>query len=505
MKPGSVLLVNPNTNESYRHRKNTYEHLGLSYLSSYLRSKGVAVDILDARAEWLSLDNSIAFATQVAPEFIGFSLFSGNAANWVWKFSKKIREILPESTLIAGGYYPTLQTDLVFSFIPEIDIVVFGEGEQSLEEIISHKRENRDLSDILGIAYRNAVRDIIHNERRNPIRNLDELPFPHRYIETQEFFVEGSRGCYWKCSFCAVNPTLHPGSKSVWRYRTAESMVEELALLRQRYPEKSTFRFIDCDFLGAPKIQERNSEFARLAKERLPGIDFSIETSVRNINDATIPLLLSLKDAGLSEIYVGIESGSDSILARMRKGYDSKRATHAIAILEKLGIFYKMGFMMFTPWTTERSIEENIAFLRNLSFLDLHYLFGRMDVIPGTPAMKTSGNIFPNDGELHGYYTYENEDRIESLKNFCNHFSEVEKELMGEIFNAYEKIRFSFRRGDWEIIHLGQKLRNVVLDIFEYAYREVNRKIPFDIVAKQIRENFLPVVRIIGSEASLRQ
>ena len=494
METGKPLIINPNTQESKRHQKNKYEHLGLAYLAAHLEHKGILVDILDSRAEELSMKESIEYLKQKTRSLVGFSIFSADALEWVSEFSKQVKEISPTTLTVVGGYYPSLETKKTLSEATNIDIAILGEAELTLEEVINVTNLNGDYTNIRGIAYRKNTQ-IIKTSPRSLIQNLDDLAFPKRYLTgNQEWFMEGSRGCFGKCTFCAVNPSFSD-NQSIWRHRSAKNIIEEMKSLLQHNPSMNKFRFIDCDFLGSQSMKERNLEFADLVSKQLPTVDLVIETSVRNISEKNRELIQSLKHAGLSEVYVGIESGSNEILKKMQKGNNAHKAIEAIRVLEDVGVFYKIGFMMFTPWSTADSIRENLEFLKNLSFLDLHYLFGTMDVIPGTPAMNCSGEIFYNETKNHGYYSYRNIPPVENLKMFCSYFSQNYSEFMEEIFDIYENNRFKYRSGNTDIIYKARELSSIVIEIFKYFFENVCDEKNFNSLAESCLKRYGPKIK----------
>lgn len=304
--------------------------------------------------------------------------------------------------------------------IPNADSVVRGEGEQTLLELASNVVYGKDLADVEGIVYR--TRDGIQiNDRRDKIRDLDKLPFPEHYgarYHLTEFAIEGSRGCYCKCSFCAIDPFIQAESPSMrWRSRTPANIVEEIKDTKKRYPDVDLYRFIDADFIGAPRHVDRLRDFIRELGTSGEEIGFIIDSRTNEVINIPREVWRDLRDVGLREVYLGVETAVPEIKRMMRKGATIENDRKAIATLNDLGIRTRFGWMMITPWTTEEDIENNARVLRTLGFARLDKYFQEMNLIPGTDAMeltRKTASIWP-DGDTD-YFTYEVPARIDNLR-----------------------------------------------------------------------------------------
>jgi len=496
------VLVNPNTGGSYRNANMQNEYPGLGYLSASLRSVGLPPQIIDSRLSNLSAESTIVEVMKISRKLVGIAMFTENAVPWVRRLTAAVKEESPGTHVVLGGYYPTLQTERALDMVTDADSVVRGEGELTLMELAQRINEGEEWRTTSGIAFRGQDNSVRYTEAREPVRNLDSLPYPDRYADEDqinEILMEGSRGCFNRCVFCALRPFIAPpDSSTAWRGRSPEHIVGEMRILLKEYPSVKRFRFIDPCFFGSGAMTGRNMELARLIREKVTGAELVVEGRVVDIRESTRPLLKELKRAGLKEMYVGLEAGSEKILKKMKKGFRREQALESLRILEKEGIFYEFGFMMFTPWTTEADMDDNISFLQQTGFLDLHLLFRQMDVIPSTDAMKKSGKLIPKGGS--GYFTYENVPPVEDLKNFAKIFESSQRRFFEDMFGIYDRIRIAYEAGNEGIIGISKEFNDLIIGIFTYCRDNLNKCNGHEALAADCVRKYGPLVKNIDEK-----
>jgi anaerobic magnesium-protoporphyrin IX monomethyl ester cyclase len=384
-----VLLVNPNVPGNYRKAKIATANLGLAALSAYLKRENAAeVHISDARFWGATTQLVCEKIEEMRPHLIGISMLVDESSQWTEELLQFVKKKHPSIPIIVGSYFPTLLPEAVLGKFPQIDAAVLGEGEQTLSEIVECLQKGVDWKNVPGLAYRQDQK-VVFSPVRELHENLDDLPFPDRYMiegdcRDIEVMLEGTRGCLFTCSFCAVHPFLQRNKGSRLRLRSAESIFAEIDMLCHLHPSLQCFRFVDPDFIS-PDTQERAGVFARLMKNNSRKVHFMMDTRITSIRP-NIALLERLKEVGLYRLYLGIESGSEKVLKKMRKGITKEETIDAITMLQNLGIDYSYGFMMITPWTLEEDIEDNIDLLRKIGRIEFRSLFHEMTLIPGTKA-----------------------------------------------------------------------------------------------------------------------
>lgn len=441
---GNVMLVSPNTLGSYRSANVNDENLALGYLAAVLERHGYQVEIIDARMSQLSPESVAERIRGVQPFFLGISTISEESVPWIDALGKLLNSPSYLRHVCMGGYYPSLQPETVLQRLPFVNSVARGEGELTVVDLAERIRLGKNWDEVENIATRSTNGSVKINSRRPVIADLDTLPFPKRYADqnSTEIVIEGSRGCFGRCTFCAVGPHFDAGSRQIWRGRSPEHIVSEILQLRRIFPDNVRYRFIDPDFFGsASRVHsERTLKLASLIQEQVPGIELYAEARVTDIRRKDV--LEALKKAGLKEIYLGIESGSEKILTHMGKNASVSDTVNATRLLEELGINYQYGYMMVTPWTEYQDVLDSLALLRIIGRVQFDKLFNELYLIPGTVLVEMVGercHLIREEGT--GYYFYETNQLVKNIRAFGIAFETVHKTFAKSLWFLYKDVQ----------------------------------------------------------------
>ncbi|EGW39401.1 radical SAM protein [Desulfosporosinus sp. OT] len=396
-----LLLEHPRTIRSERCNDIANTPLASCLLSGYtagmLISEGHEVEVIEGFLEGLDYQEIERRVKVFEPEIIGVHMVYHWQTDMVlYDFLHKVKAERLASYITAYGYYPTTDFEDVLLQCPDIDSVVLGEPELTFAQLVKAVSCEDCLENMLGLAQRDDSGTIVAM-RRELIGDLDALPFPVRtkaLFRLPEINLQGSRGCYGGCTFCYINPFYGQGSQ--WRGRTPENIIAEIDELIARHQIKS-FYFTDPNFFGpGERGQRRALHLAALIKSR--NVKFGIEARVNDIHDDTVKALV---EAGLNNILIGLESGSDRSLQRINKLTTVAQNEKAIRILRKYGIEPSVGFIMFEPDSFLEDIRVNFEFLkRNDLVKDLsitaNVLYHHLIVLKGTRAhrdLKAAGRL----------------------------------------------------------------------------------------------------------------
>jgi anaerobic magnesium-protoporphyrin IX monomethyl ester cyclase len=250
---------------------------------------------------------------------------------------------LPEETLDRGR---------------SVDIAVMGEGEDTLAELVATVEKGADLSEVDGIAYRAEDR-IKVNRPREMRANIDDFPLPARDLIRLKDYRDPvkkkpigtmitSRGCVFGCAYCASSRMM--GGR--FRARSPISIVDEMEVLIGMGVED--IEFIDDIFVLDRK---RASEIAKEIVRR--GLDIGFTASSR-VDTISRPLLSELKGAGLTSLYLGIESGSQRILDLMGKRTTLAQVHDAVRTAKELDVNVVGSFILGYPGETLGEMDETI-------------------------------------------------------------------------------------------------------------------------------------------------
>ena len=277
-------------------------------------------------------------------------------------------------------------------------------------ELLENLSGDRSLESIRGLSYlRNGK--VVVNEPRPLIEDLDSLPFPAR-DELPGAFERGgcitlvtSRGCYAACKYCSIRAFYDGLPGSNWRGRSAENVLKELEEVVGRFGLRKV-KFEDANIFGpGEKGRERVINLARGILEKDLGLYFRFECRTEKVEEEVFGLL---KEAGLEEVFIGVESFIPRVLDSMNKGSSVEENIKALEVLSRLGIRTGIGFIAFEPDTTLDEFFTNIEMVKKYIFPLRKKLgfyidpFGRLQVFAGTEIHRELLEAGAVSGEMFG-------------------------------------------------------------------------------------------------------
>jgi anaerobic magnesium-protoporphyrin IX monomethyl ester cyclase len=341
------------------------DNLGLRYLMSAVNSAGHVADIVTYQSDPEPLLQQVRAQ---APDLVGFSLIFQYMAPDFARVIGALREAGVSAHITMGGHYPSFDYGEVLARMPGLDSVVRYDGELTLVDLLHRLAGREDWRAIEGIAFRRADGTVHSNPLREPIADLDELPWPNRASIDYEGHpfptasILGSRGCPWNCSFCSIRPFYENQGGKLRRLRSPERVVDEMLDLFETR-SVSTFLFQDDDFLATGKrAREWAGTIADLIRERGYGGRLAFKLSCRS-DEVEEQSMRRLMAGGLTHVYMGVESGDEIGLSNMNKMLRPETHLRAGRLLKELGLSFDFGFMLMDPSSTFESIRNNIAFL----------------------------------------------------------------------------------------------------------------------------------------------
>ena len=372
--------------------------LGLMYLGSALKKKNCKIKILDLRLKKNAYSCLNETIKKFKPDIVGIGLLTVESKS-AHQIVKDVKAIDPDLMVIFGGPHCEAEPDLILKD-NNIDILVIGEGENTVCELIDVFKYNGLLDKVNGIAYRDNGKTI-KNRPREPIEDLNSLKLDYDLINVEDYFhfssshdylpsskrflpIFTSRGCPFECVYC------HNIFGKKIRYMSAERVFTEIEFLYKKYNVEE-FHFLDDSF--NIDINRAKRIFDLICDSGMNvGITFPNGIRTDFIDEE---LIHKMKKAGVYRVALGIESASERIIKMINKKSDINEIKVVTKKLNSSKISTGGFFMLGFPTETREEISNTINFACSLDLTTAIFSF----VIPN-PGTKLWEKIHNNDRNL---------------------------------------------------------------------------------------------------------
>ena len=436
--------------------KNTvYPPYGAMYIASALMQKGYKPKILDADAQRITNKEIIREVKRDNPRYIGFSGIIATSYKYIKELSMELRRALPDRIQILGGGLASAAEPVLKN--TSIDVIVSGEGDATIVELLDCLEKKNNLAGVSGIYYRKD-RSSVYTGKRPLIGNLDTLPYPaFDLIDMDKYLPDGrkfirffttkfndkrlyerrrkrrmvtiptSRGCFNECSFCF---RAYPGL----RVHSVNYVFDFIEYCIEKF-NAGFFTFGDECF--APN-KARNWEFINEFKKRDLNIIFRI-LGMR-VDTVDPDILRAYKEIGCWMIEYGFESGSQKMLNIINKGVTVKQNKNAAAWTKEAGICTSPAFVLGMPGETNETVQETVTFLNSLNFDFKLYQWKYAIPIPGSRLYDFSKitGIIENEDEYLSSLAGEAADGAFSL-NLTDEADEIVAGWAEKLKNAQDR------------------------------------------------------------------
>jgi anaerobic magnesium-protoporphyrin IX monomethyl ester cyclase len=373
--------------------------LGLLYIAAVLDREGYDTEILDAFVADFPLQK-VGDVTEVGmtydrlreeiqqkkPRIVGIANPFTSQVEHAVSVSDIVKEVDSSIVTVVGGPHVTVVPTEFLEDAKNVDIAVIGEGEQTMLDIVRVFEGKKKIEDVQGIAHR-IDEKVVLNSPRPFNENLDELPYPAYHLVDMEQYLDPkrieyrsfqkralsmitSRGCPFNCSFCSVH--LHMGK--TFRAHSVDYVVDHIEHVVKKYRVKTIY-FEDDNLTF--NIERFEAICDKIIEK---DIKFQWETpnGVR-ADYLTLDLLKKMKKSGCQSVFVGIESGDQSVLDNIiGKSLKLKNVIKFAEMCKKIGLktgaFYVIGF----PGETKESMKNTVDFalmLKRKFDVGMHLMF----------------------------------------------------------------------------------------------------------------------------------
>ena len=360
--PPETISLESSVPKALEGGKGYYPKLGLLYVAAYYeRETGNTATFIDCPPENVSEEDMLARVREVKPDMVAMSIMTFNLLDAL-RTAMVLKKENPNIKICLGGPHVNLYPKETLDQ-PEIDYVVFGEGEKIFTRLVlALENGNEPLSSINGLGWKQDNTSNI-NPAETELLDLDELPFPARHLvdvssyqhiigEGRQFFtIQATRGCPAACTFCDIR-------KTKFRIRSPESVVNEIEELVKMGVDD--LFFVDDTIT----IDKKNVlAICKLIVDRGIKINFKISARVDTINKEVVA---ALKKAGCYRIHFGIESATPKHLQYLQKGQSLEKVERAVKMTREAGIGFFAYMMIGIPHETKEEMFATVDFAKKL-------------------------------------------------------------------------------------------------------------------------------------------
>ncbi|MBU3917189.1 B12-binding domain-containing radical SAM protein, partial [bacterium] len=410
-----ILLVNPPIWHKLDANPYKCPPITLMYLLNYIKKFNYSGKILDLAFIQNYKDYYSKYLRQNKFQIIGFTGITLQRFD-VLDLIKITAIIQPEAMIFVGGPHFTATAKETIESIPEIDVIVHGEGEISLLKLMKRYENNKGLDGIEGISYRENGK-IFHNPNQTFVAEIEQFSINDSIYENiimpdgehehlakfanyesdnkKGIIVTAGRGCPGKCIFCLNFRKFKP------RYKRLDAIINEIIEKKKKY-KCNNFMFWDPCFIKRRIFFE---EFCKkLIKEKIV-INWWAETRP----DFDVSLLKLAKESGCISLDIGMESASQKVLDVLKKNIKIEQVQDVVDKCYELGIKVHVTAMVSMPDETTEDILKTLKFLSDNSYKLSNISISPTQILPGTELEE----IAKKRGVIHKDFTWYDRDAHE--------------------------------------------------------------------------------------------
>ncbi len=343
--------------------------LGILYLAAELKRHNIEFEIIDAEIDGLTIPETIDRISTAKPDLVGFSIMTTQLKTAI-QAASMLKKANPKLPIMVGGAHINATHEDTLSFAGCFDIAVYGEGEETIVELIGEMEKGslpECLEGIPGVIYRSTDGRVVKNAPRPWIKDLDSLPhIDYALLDIKKYQIPTmvgnyvismviTRGCPFQCIFC--NEPITMGKRLRWR-----SMERTISDIRYNYEKHGVRNFVFKDSTFTAN-REWVLKFCEAILKSGMKISWRCNARVDTVDDALLGLM---KRAGCYVINLGVESGHPQILKNIKKGVTLEQLDYAHKLTRKHGIRTYSTFLVGSPGETEETFKTTIDFAKKI-------------------------------------------------------------------------------------------------------------------------------------------
>jgi len=392
-----VALVTTPLLEGIAHHPQ-FPPLGLAYMAAVLEQNDFEVRIFDCPVCEMDHEKLKTELSSFQPTIVGIGSMTPTIESAL-KSARVAKDVCPDAKVLMGGPHATFADTQILTDEKAVDIIVRGEGEQTLLELAKQSPELNNMGEIKGITFRKD-KEIIQAPTRPFIQDLDAVPRPaYKYIPIEKYWIAGrkllpiitSRGCPFQCPFCVASEMF--GAR--FRARSPKSVLDELEWLRDEY--------------GAEGVAFQDDTFTFDRKRAMEICDGMIERKINlpwgcgtRADVVTKEVLAKMSKAHCNETMFGVESGCQRMRDTLKKRVSTEQCENAVKWAKEVGMFVTVSVILGYPGETKETLQETLDFVRRVEPDDVWLCHATP--YPGTDLralVESKGWKMSNDWKLY--------------------------------------------------------------------------------------------------------
>jgi radical SAM superfamily enzyme YgiQ (UPF0313 family) len=353
--------------------------LGVTYVAAAFEAAGAEVKILDYIVSAYSTENLRRQLESFQPDVVGSTSVTMNFYE-AQQILCDVKNYNPEIITMMGGPHVSFTAEDTLRQYPDIDLIVIGEGEDTIAELTPLVHHKNKWHNIRGIAYRNGD-EIIFTGKRDFITDIDRIPLPARYmLPISRYRALGfpvslitGRGCPYSCIFCLGRKMVGPKV----RKRNSRLVVDEIEQILSYGFDRIN---IADDLFTTDR--ERVREICAGIKERSLKFPWSAFARVDTVSQEVFDMMA---EAGCDSVSFGVETGNAEMLKRIKKGIKLEQVDAAVKMCKQAGMIAHASFIIGLPGETKDTLKETDLFARRSGAV---YGYHFLAPFPGTTVRE---------------------------------------------------------------------------------------------------------------------
>ncbi|MCE5210929.1 MAG: B12-binding domain-containing radical SAM protein, partial [Deltaproteobacteria bacterium] len=469
--------------------------LGVTYVAAAFEAAGAEVKIFDYIVSAYTKENLEKQLKSFKPDAVGATSVTMNFYD-ARQILFDVKNYNPEIITMMGGPHVSFTAEETLKQYPEIDLIVIGEGEDTIAELTPVIRQKDKWHNIRGIAYRNE-NEIVMTGKRDFITDIDRIPLPaRRLLPISRYRALGfpvslitGRGCPYSCIFCLGRKMV--GSKV--RKRNPHLVLDEIEQIIHYGFDRIN---IADDLFTTDK--ERVKEICTGIKERSLKFPWSAFARVDTVSQEVFDLMA---EAGCDSVSFGVETGNPEMLKRIKKGIKLEQVYAAVKMCQQAGMIAHASFIIGLPGETRDTLQETEKFAKSTRAL---YGYHFLAPFPGTTVRE---KIQDYDLEIltDNWNRYDANDAIvktssllpQEMREFGASYDEEMKDDWNKTLRRYQEEKGSLEdkmqvEGHWRMKLTYQILKNDIIEkcgFIEPALFRGSKDSALQELCRRIKEN----------------